>query len=272
MKKINTALLLGLMVLTTQAARAEALMSDEMAIEAGMTPVDQAGMDAAELSGVMNYERSEYVSTIPSQEDIAKVVGSHKQVIVVDKSAKGQTLRVYRDGAIVKLNELTMNPLTKKEELVAKEFVKISTGKETQVKAKSGRVYTATTPIGFFRPTMVYKMYYSGTWSADMPNAVFFRGGVAVHATSVSHYKELGTRDSGGCVRTRLEVSKQIRELVMETGKGNLPGNYKIVTESHHRNRVLNNTVSVDAIARMSGAMTGGKLNSWDTVIVVHNH
>lgn len=272
MKKISTALLLGLMVLTTQAARAEALMSDEMALEAGMTPVGEAGLDAAELGEVMNYDRSEYVSTIPSQEDIEKVVNSHKQVIVVDKSAKGQTLRVYRDGEIVKLNELTLNKVTKKEELIAKEFVKISTGKETTVKGKSGRTYVATTPIGFFRPTMVYKMYYSGTWSADMPNAVFFRGGVAIHSTSVSHYKELGTRDSGGCVRTRLEVSKQIRELVMQTGKGDQAGNFKIVNESHHRDRVTNNTVSVDAIARMSGAMTGGKLNSWDTIIVVHNH
>jgi hypothetical protein len=266
--------LLSIMAVTTHAPKAAALevMDDDMALEAGMTPVDQLRMNQLDLNGIMNFDRNDYVTTIPSQDDISRVIRSHKQVIVIDKSVKGQTLTVYRDGKIHKLKELTLNPRTNREELVEKDSVKISTGKETRVVGKSGREYIATTPIGFFRPTKVYKMYFSNTWKADLPNAVFFVGGVAIHATGPGNYAKLGTRDSGGCARTRMEVSEQLRTLVMDTGRGSRPGDYKIVTESHRRDRVTQNTVMVDTLDRMKGSMNGGKVNSWDTVIVVHNN
>ena len=103
-----------------------------------------------------------------------------------------------------------------------------------------------------------------------MPNAVFFIGGIAVHATGTSHYPELGTRASGGCVRTKLEISKLIREKVMETGRGSQAGQFKMVKESEGRNRITNNMVVVDKINRQTGDIVNGKLNSWDTVIVVY--
>lgn len=254
-----------------------AAFTDEMALEDGMTPAEL--METSDFNPEFNLNRSEYVTTIPSMEDIQNVINSHRQVIVVNKAGKGtdaQTLKVYQNGVIKQLSEnktITKIVAGKKvTETISelKDAVKISTGREKNEKAKSGRVYFSTTPKGFFRPTKVYDMYYSNTWKADMPNAVFLVGGIAIHATTQSHYAELGTRASGGCVRTRLEVSNQIRKLVMDSGRGSQPGQFKKVTESHRRWRITNNTVSVDQIKRSTGDILNGKVNSWDTVIVVY--
>ncbi|HXH31257.1 MAG TPA: L,D-transpeptidase [Bacteriovoracaceae bacterium] len=272
-------------LIISSAARATVL-TDEMALEAGMTPVSEAGMDGPDLAEIMTFDRSEYVSTIPSLDDIEKVIRSHKQVIVVNKAVSGkdaQTLTVYQNGAVKPLTETTVittvvNGKTVNQEVSEeKPFVKISTGRERNETAASGRKYLSTTPKGFFRPQRVYKMYYSATWKADLPNAVFINCsrndfnkecGIAIHATSASHYAALGKRDSGGCVRTKLEVSKQIRELVMESGLGTTQ--FKIKNEGYRRDKVINNSVQVDLVNRDSGDVMNKKINSWDTVIVVY--
>ncbi len=254
-----------------------ATFTDEMALEDGMTPIEL--MDSVNFEPTLNLDRSEYVTTIPSMEDIENVIKSHRQVIVVNKASKGaeaQTLKVFQNGAIKKLTEKrsitkTVNGKKVTETVIElKDAVKISTGREKTETAKSGRTYISTTPKGFFRPTSVYEMYYSNTWKADMPNAVFFIGGIAIHATSQSHYAELGTRASGGCVRTRLETSEEIRKLVMDSGRGSQPGQYVKVTESYRRWKMTKNDVLVDGINRNTGDMLGKKLSSWDTVIVVY--
>lgn len=263
-------------------------LTDMQALEDGMTPAEEVGMNPDDLSGIMNFERSEYVTTIPSLEDIQNVIKSHKQVIVVNKAAKGpdaQTLRVYQDGQIKKLKEKkTITKIVdgkKVKETIEEELesVKISTGREKNETASSGRKYFSTTPKGFFRPHRIYKMYYSNTWKADMPNAMFINCsrydfnrecGIAIHATSASHYPELGKRDSGGCIRTRLEVSEQLRKMVMDTGMGSEPGQFKIKTESYRRDRIMNNSVKVDLVDRDNGGITAKKVNSWDTVIVIY--
>lgn len=260
--------------------------TDQMALEEGMTPSAEIGMNAADLPGIMNFQRAEYVTTIPSREDIEQVIRSHRQVIVVNKAASGkdaQTLRVYQNGVIRPLQETTeikkvVGGKTIKETITEeKEFVKISSGREKNEKASSGREYFSTTPKGFFRPQRVYKMYHSATWKADMPNAIFINCsrlnftkecGIAIHATSASHYAALGKRDSGGCVRTKLEVSKQLRELVMETGLGTT--NYSIKNEGYRRDKIVNNTIVTDLVNRDSGDIVNKKINSWDTVIVVY--
>lgn len=219
-------------------------LTDQEALEDGMMPIEDyvvSEMKAVVTPGLNN-------------EGVARAVQTHRLVIAINKAAKGpdaQTLRIFENGVEV-LKE------------------KISTGREKEEKAKSGRVYFSTTPKGFFRPTKVYRDYMSYTWQAPMPNAVFFIGGIAVHATGKSHYPELGTRASGGCVRTKLEISKLIREKVMETGKGKEPGQFKVVKESEGRNRITNNMVVVDKINRQTGDIMNAKLNSWDTVIVVY--
>lgn len=219
-------------------------LTDEEALAEGMAPIEAYMM--AEMDASVNPNLN--------SAGVARAVRSHRLVIAVNKAATGpeaQTLTMYENGT----------------EILKQ---KISTGREKEEKAKSGRIYFSSTPKGFFRPTKIYKDYLSYTWNAPMPNAVFFNGGVALHATSPSHYAELGTRASGGCVRLLLETSQFIREKVMETGMGSQPGQYKIVKEDEGRNMIAKNTVKVDAIQRQTGDLLNSKINSWDTVIIVY--
>lgn len=219
-------------------------LTDEQAIAEGMTPIEQymiSEMNAALTPGL-------------NSEGVAQAVRSHRLVIAINKAAKGpgaQTLTMYENGVEI-LKE------------------KISTGREKTEKAKSGRVYLSATPKGYFRATKMYQDYLSYTWNAPMPNAVFFIGGIALHATTKSHYKELGTRASGGCVRLILETSKLIRTKVMDTGRGSQPGQFRVVKEAAGRNIIAGNTVAVDQISRQTGDMLNAKVNSWDTVIIVY--
>lgn len=128
-------------------------------------------------------------------------------VIVVNKAVKGpsaQTMKLYHRGNL--LNTF-----------------KVSTGRERDELAKSGRRYFSTTPTGFFAPTQTHEKYWSNTWKAWMEYSVFFIGGIATHATTPDHYKELGTRASGGCVRLKKEYAKLFYDLVLREGKGDVP-------------------------------------------------
>jgi hypothetical protein len=83
---------------------------------------------------------------------------------------------------------------------MARRFL-VSTGRERWETAKSGRTYFTTTPTGYFSPKRYIRDHYSTTWEAHMEYSIFFNGGIALHATTPDHYKQLGTRASGGCVR-----------------------------------------------------------------------
>lgn len=64
----------------------------------------------------------------------------------------------------------------------------------------SGRSPEYLTPTGTFRPQWAARMWYSKKYDdAPMPHAVFFNGGVAVHATGATGL--LGRPASHGCVR-----------------------------------------------------------------------
>lgn len=239
---LSKLLFLFFTILTVETSSASAL-TDQEALEDGMMPIE-------------DYVVSEMKAVLTpglNSEGVARAAQTHRFVIAINKAAKGpdaQTLKVFENGVEI-LKE------------------KISTGREKEEKAKSGRTYFSTTPKGFFRPTKVYRDYMSYTWQAPMPNSVFFIGGIAIHATGNSYYKDLGTRASGGCIRTKLETSKIIREKVMDTGRGSQQGQFKVVNESAGRNRISNNMVMVDKINRNTGDIMNAKLNSWDTVIVV---
>lgn len=230
--------------LTVMSFNALAAMSDFEAMEDGLT---------LESDYIMSEMKSVLTPGL-NNEGVEEAIRNHRLVIAVNKSKKGpgaQTLRMFENGVEI---------LT----------TKVSTGKEERVKSSSGRVYISTTPKGFFRPTKVYRDYLSYTWNAPMPNAVFFIGGIALHATTQSHYKELGSRASGGCVRLTQEISKEIREKVMETGKGTAPGEFKIVNEAKGRNRVMSNSKLVNQLSRHTGDLLQTKVDSWDTVIIVY--
>lgn len=157
-------------------------------------------INASEMESMMDLESlSSEKQLASSPDDIHRA----KVVIVINKSSIGstaQTMRVYVDGKI------------------AYEW-KVSTGREKVEKAKSGRVYLTTTPVGYFRPTRLVANYHSNTWKADMPNAVFFIGGIAIHAST--HVEQLGQRASGGCVRLSPMNAKILYQLIlrMESGK-----------------------------------------------------
>ncbi len=138
----------------------------------------------------------------------ASVNYTNRLFILVNKAEFGtsptaQTMRVYLDG-----------------QLIYNFYV--STGREKPEVAKSGKVYNSVTPTGDFRIQRRSKNHYSSTWLAPMPYAQFFIGGIAIHATVPSHYKALGHRDSGGCVRLHLDNAKIMWDLVDQVGANNV--------------------------------------------------
>lgn len=128
-------------------------------------------------------------------------------VVLVNKANSGptaQTMKVYHRGVLTYT-------------------FKVSTGRETPENAKSGRQYFSTTSVGWYAPTRTYDKYYSNTWLAWMNNSIFFNGGLALHATTPDHFKELGHRASGGCVRLHPKDAKVLYDLVLGEGKGQVP-------------------------------------------------
>lgn len=99
----------------------------------------------------------------------------------------------------------------------------VSTGREKNEKAKSGKRYFSSTPTGWFSPTFLSRNHVSSLWGARMPFAVFFNGGIATHAALPAYYKDLGTRASGGCVRFSTEEAQWVFDRVQGAGKGLVP-------------------------------------------------
>lgn len=164
-----------------------------------------------------NYEDT--LADVLSTEELAEEMGvpaesiqpfgySNRLTIIVDKAQRGnsptaQTMQVYLDGGLI-LNFY------------------ISTGREKRETTKSGKRTFTTTPEGNFRIQWRSKDHFSKTWQAPMPFAQFFNGGIAIHATTPSHYKELGTRASGGCVRMHYDAAEEMWNLVSEVGTSNV--------------------------------------------------
>jgi len=106
----------------------------------------------------------------------------------------------------------------------------VSTGREIVVKATNGERYLASTPVGFYTPTYLTPLHHSSKWDADMPFAVFFKGGIAVHAAAPAYVSLLGNRASGGCVRLEYENAEVFFNLVKKSGKAPVP----IIDEKGH--------------------------------------
>ncbi len=84
-----------------------------------------------------------------------------------------------------------------------------------------------------------------------MPFAVFFIGGIAIHATTPSHFSMLGKRDSGGCARLHPDNAKILFGLVEQYNKGVVP--------SFHWNGQL--------VFDKKGKLT--MQNNWNTLVIV---
>jgi lipoprotein-anchoring transpeptidase ErfK/SrfK len=73
------------------------------------------------------------------------------------------------------------------------------------------------TPTGNFKPQWQSKLWFSRTYdNAPMPHAVFFNGGIAVHATS--SIGRLGSPASHGCIRLAPANAAQFYALVGRHG------------------------------------------------------
>ena len=101
-----------------------------------------------------------------------------------------QKMRVYRNGFLV-------------------HSWKVSTG-------RSGY----RTPTGTYRPTRMYREYYSKKYdNAPMPYSVFFRGGYAVHGTG--SIRQLGRPASHGCVRLHPDNAARLYSMIQSVGPRN---------------------------------------------------
>lgn len=72
------------------------------------------------------------------------------------------------------------------------------------------------TPNGVYRPTRLEKRWYSRKYGGAMPNAVFFRGGYAIHGTTA--VGALGRPASHGCIRLHPTNAAKLFALVKKHG------------------------------------------------------
>jgi hypothetical protein len=181
------------------------------------SPAGQAASSEIEsqqdVAAVENGDLDDYMSP----DEIAKELGpkismraayTNRLQIIVDKAERGasptaQTVQVYLDGRMV-YNWY------------------VSTGREGNEHPKAGSDYVSSTPTGNFRIEWMDINHFSKTWAAPMPFAMFFSGGIAIHATVASHLPQLGTRASGGCVRLHPVNAEQLWNLVHQVGSNNV--------------------------------------------------
>jgi lipoprotein-anchoring transpeptidase ErfK/SrfK len=76
------------------------------------------------------------------------------------------------------------------------------------------------TPVGTYKPTRMYKEYYSKKYyNSPMPYSIFFHGGYAIHGTGA--IKSLGRPASHGCIRLHPKNAAQLYSMVKQVGPGN---------------------------------------------------
>jgi lipoprotein-anchoring transpeptidase ErfK/SrfK len=137
-----------------------------------------------------------------------------KKSIIESTSAEAPRLEIIVDKGIGKSTDTAQRALVYLDGELLYRFT-VSTGREQpENKTKSGRTYFSTTKTGTFRIHTRVLNHHSTLWDADMPYAQFFHGGIALHATTPSHYNELGQRASGGCVRLRNTAAEKLYRLV----------------------------------------------------------
>lgn len=141
-------------------------------------------------------------------------INEFELVIVVNKANTGsskQTMVVYKKG--VKILD-----------------TKVSTGREIQERKRRfiwnhgpKSSYFSSTNTGYFTPTFTSRLHKSKLWRSYMPYSVFFDGGTAIHQAPEGTEGQLGSRASGGCVRTSMNSAAMIFSEVNAAGKGLIP-------------------------------------------------
>jgi len=108
----------------------------------------------------------------------------------------------------------------------------VSTGRE-RIELHHARKIRTTTPEGIFAldPGRMHARYFSKSWDgAPMHYAMFYdllnngrQSGLAIHGVYGSKVKNLGTRDSAGCIRLSPANAKELFYKVRNTTKGQVP-------------------------------------------------
>ena len=142
---------------------------------------------------IMNSDEGEIIGE-PTADDVVRLR------VIVDKSE--QRLWIYEDGV------LTNSWL-------------VSTGAEIRKCPPNNRCYFASTPTGTFTPKRMHYTYHSSLWDARMDRAIFFVGGIALHATYGDNIRLLGRKASGGCVRQSPQNADRMFRLVQYYGPKN---------------------------------------------------
>ncbi|MFK5981019.1 MAG: L,D-transpeptidase [Rhizobiaceae bacterium] len=76
------------------------------------------------------------------------------------------------------------------------------------------------TPTGTWRPTRMYREYYSKKYyNSPMPHSIFFYGGYAIHGTG--SIKSLGRPASHGCIRLHPGNARTLFNMVKRVGPRN---------------------------------------------------
>ncbi len=184
MKLLTIAILSALCVPTLTKAEAPVLPEGEIELMDVASP--------AEIAAELLEEGFEELDAAPTS-------GAARLYILVDKSQ--QRLWVYEDG-------------------VETGSWLVSTGTEKQ-KCAPSRCYIARTPVGQWAPKRMFYNYTSNLWKARMDRAIFFTGGIALHATYGENIANLGKRASGGCIRQSPENADILYRLVKEYGMNN---------------------------------------------------
>jgi hypothetical protein len=71
---------------------------------------------------------------------------------------------------------------------------------------------------GNYRPYMLKTYHYSRKYGGAMPNAIFFKGGFAIHGTNA--VSRLGAPASHGCIRLHPANARELFQLVKRHGQG----------------------------------------------------
>ena len=100
------------------------------------------------------------------------------------------------------------------------------------------------TPNGVYRPTRLEKNWYSRKYGGAMPNAVFFRGGYAIHGTTA--VGALGRPASHGCIRLHPTNAAKLFALVKKHGAG--------------ETRIALNGAATDNLSQFAKASGGAKI------------
>lgn len=124
-------------------------------------------------------------------------------VVWINKSSTGtrkQALEIYQEGKLVYRTRISSG----------REKFETGSDDPTQKSAPTKSYFTST-PTGYFTPYYLNIDHTSKQWKdAFMPYAVFFNGGIAFHQAPGGTEGRLGSRASGGCVRSHPLVAPDL--------------------------------------------------------------